>query len=647
MIIKEIHVQNFRSIFNEVLPCEKITSLIGPNGSGKSSFLRALDMFYNPNAKYTKDDFYNQNIEKEIIVKVTFTNLKINETGTFGKYIEDGDLTIEKVMAWPPSKGNQKYYGSYLQNPDFDSFISASGNKLKSEYTNFLDNDKYSDLPPYKNKGEAISSLQTWEKEHPEHCIQRKDDGQFFGFNEIGESHLEKYTKFIYVPAVRDASIDAEEGRDSSLKEIMDLVVRSRLSNKKEIKEFKQETIEKYRQIMDPSNIKELQTLEKELSETLDTYIHGAGVKLEWQTEDINILLPKANVRLIEDGYPSSVERTGHGSQRLYVVTMLQHLAIAQSPENVEEVEETESTPVFEDIPTIIFGIEEPELYQHPSRQRHLFNTLKKLSCCETEGTSITSQIMYTTHSPLFVDIKEFNKIRIIRKEIEDSDTPGKTKVVCTNLDEIAKALEKAEGLTEGTFCGETLKPRLQTLMTPWLNEGFFADVAVLVEGEEDRAVILGISNYLGHEFDKMGISIIPCGGKSNLDRPTAIFQKLSIPVYTIWDSDKETDNADIKSNRRLLKLFGMPAEDYPHEINNSFACFEKTLTDTFSNELGPDFYDSKLDECGKNNGYAKKKQARKNPQVISDILECAISEGKSCETFNEIIRNILALSSS
>ena len=27
----------------------------------------------------------------------------------------------------------------------------------------------------------------------------------------------------------------------------------------------------------------------------------------------------------------------------------------------------------------------------------------------------------------------------------------------------------------------ETLRPRLQALMTPWMNEGFFADVVVLV----------------------------------------------------------------------------------------------------------------------------------------------------------------------
>lgn len=646
MLIKEIHICNFRSILDEKLPCESLTSLIGPNGSGKSSFLRALELFYNPNAKYTVDDFYNQDNGHEITITITFVNLNENETKLFEKYIVNESLTIEKVLAWPPSKGNQKYYGNRPQNPDFDSFRNAAGGRLKAEYNRLL--DIYHELPPYKNKEEAELTLQNWEGEYSDQCVRRRDEGQFFGFKEIGEAHLERFTKYIYVPAVRDASLDAEEGKDSSLKEIMDLVVRSRLLHKKEIIEFETETAEKYQKLMDPSNIKELQTLEKELSDTLSTYIMGAGVKLEWQTEDVSIPPPKANVRLIEDGYPSSVERTGHGSQRVYIVTMLQNLAIAQYPEQTDTdkrgIEDAESSNKSENMPNLIFGIEEPELYQHPSRQRHLFNILEKLAENGIDGSTVTTQIIYTTHSPLFVDIKQFDKIRIIRKEMVDSCKPGTTKVIFTNLDDVARVLEVAEGKKEGTYSGRTLEPRLQTLMTPWLNEGFFANVVVLVEGEEDRAVILGMSNSMGYEFEKMGISVIPCTGKSNLDRPTAIFQKLGIPVYTIFDSDKGEKNENPKNNHRLLRLFGQTEEDWPHKVSENFACFEKTLTNTFAEELGKDFYNSALDKCCKSYGYTKRGQACKNPKVISEILTRAISEEKSCETFIKIIDKIRRL---
>ena len=66
--------------------------------------------------------------------------------------------------------------------------------------------------------------------------------------------------------------------------------------------------------------------------------------------------------------------------------------------------------------------------------------------------------------------------------------------------------------------------------MTPWMNEGFFADVAVLVEGEDDRAAILGTAMSLDFDLDRNGIAVIPCMGKNNLDRPMLIFKNSRYP---------------------------------------------------------------------------------------------------------------------
>ena len=90
--------------------------------------------------------------------------------------------------------------------------------------------------------------------------------------------------------------------------------------------------------------------------------------------------------------------------------------------------------------------------------------------------------------------------------------------------------------------------------MTPWMSEGFFADVAVLVEGEDDRAAILGAAKAKGTELESNGFSIIPCGGKTSIDRPATIFRQLGIPVYLIWDADKEANDAKPEDNHRLLR---------------------------------------------------------------------------------------------
>lgn len=650
MIINSIRVQNFRCICNETLPCEQLTALIGPNGSGKSSFLRALDIFYTPSAKYTEDDFYDRDISQDIIITITFTDLTEDEKKLFQKYVEGGKLTVEKVMKWPPSGGNQKYYGTSLQNPEFDSFRSAQRANLRTEY-NKLREDKYSDLLGYTNKDDAEKALQAWEESRPDQCVPRRDEGQFFGFKEVGEAHLERFTRFIPIPAVRDASEDATEGRGTPLTEIMDLVVRSALTQRKEIIELQEGTKKQYEQIVDPAKLEELQTLEQDLSNTLKTYVPDAGVKLTWLTGDvINIPMPRADIKLVEDEYPSSVERTGHGLQRAFILTMLQHLAVAQSPiqEDMDE-KQTETIEISKAessrrIPNLIIGVEEPELYQHPNRQRYLSKILLKLATGSIKGVADCTQIIYSTHSPLFVDIKWIDKIRALHKVREETNKPKQTKVIYTTLDEVAKIIEKADGKPEGTYTGKTLESRLQTLMTPWMNEGFFADVALLVEGEEDRAAIIGVATALGHDLESMGISVIPCMGKNNLDKPTAIFTKLQIPVYVIWDSDYGNKDAKPEDNHRLLRLFDQPIEDWPEKVTEQFACFKQTLNKTLRTEIGEQLFDSSLDMFCERLCLDKKKYAVKNPQVIQEIISEARKQEKRSATLEKIISHIVAL---
>ncbi|MDI6810513.1 MAG: AAA family ATPase [archaeon] len=511
--------------------------------------------------------------------------------------------------------------------------------------------DKYSDLPEYTNKDDAEKALQAWEESHPDQCVRRRDEGQFFGFKEVGEAHLERFTRFILVPAVRDASEDAAEGRGTPLTDIMDLVVRSVLARRKEIIELQEGTQKQYEQIVDPTKLVELQTLERDLSDTLKMYVPDAGVKLTWLTGDvIDIPMPKADIKLIEDEYPSSVERTGHGLQRAFILTMLQHLAVAQAPVQEDMAEkENEMDDIHKEqpslkVPNLIIGIEEPELYQHPNRQRHLSKILLKLAMGSIKGVAGCTQIIHSTHSPLFVDIKRFDKIRVFRKVREENSKPKQTKVIYTNLDEVAKIIEKADGKPEGTYTGKTLEPRLQTLMTPWMNEGFFADVAVLVEGEEDRAAILGVATALGYDLESMGISVIPCMGKNNLDKSTAIFSKLQIPVYVIGDSDYGNKEAKPEDNHRLLRLFDQPIEDWPENVTEQFACFNRTLRDTLRTEIDEQLYDDTLEACCEQLGIIRKRDAIKNPQVIQEIIKKAWNQGKSSKTLENIISKIVAL---
>jgi len=642
MIIKSVRVQNFRCIKDETLLCENLTVLVGPNGSGKSSFLRALDMFYNPNARYTEDDFYARDTSQDIRITVKFVNLTEEEKKLFKKYVEGDELTVEKEMRWPPSRGSQKYYGTSLQNPEFQAFRSARGSDLRREYNKLRAMKKYSSLPSYKNRVDAEKALASWEQSNPEECVRQRDNGQFFGFKEVGEARLERYTRFLFVPAVREASEDAIEGRGSVMSEIMDLVVRSTLAQREEIKEFKENVEKRYKEIFDPSKLVELQKLEKDLSDTLRTYVPDASVSLTWkESVGIDISMPEADIKLIEDEYASPVGYTGHGLQRAFILTMLQHLALVEVP--IEQETEVSEGKTSLRMPSLIIGIEEPELYQHPNRQRHLSKVLMKLA---TEGVPRVVnqvQVIYSTHSPLFVDLERFEQIRLFRKKRKEENMPKQTTIFQTTLEKIAKIIEKADNKPEGTYTGETLKPRLRALMTPWLNEGFFASLAVLVEGPEDRAVIIGTATVMGHDLESKGISVIPCMGKTCLDRPIAIFRSLDIPVYAIWDSDYGKRGAKPEDNHRLLRLFNQEIEDWPDMVTNEFACFKQSLMQVFKSEIGEEFFHDTLNICCERLGFDEKERAMKNPMVIQYIVQEAKKQGKSSPTLEKVVSKIMS----
>lgn len=649
MIVKSHHVKNFRSILDERIDCDNLTVIVGRNGTGKSSFLAAMDLFYDPKASVTPEDFYAEDTSKEIEIAVTFTDLSPEENSLFAPYLDGSDLTVARAFSFSARKPGT-YHGMKLQNPEFTDVRNAGGKaEIRSKYNEIRDTDKYSSLPTVRNADQVEEELKKWETSNPSACSRMRDDGQFFGFTEVGNGYLGRHTRFIHIPAVRDASDDATEGKGSCVTELMDLVVRRTLASRKEYVTLKDETQMKYREIMDPTKLTELSGLQTQLSETLRYYAPEANVSMEWaKLVDIDFPLPKAEVKLHEDGYKSSVQRTGHGLQRAFILTMLQHLVAAKSVEGATEAGDTSETETPDEVqpqlPGLVLAIEEPELYQHPSRQRHMAAVLLNLSQGTIPGVAKRTQVLYSTHSPLFVGLDRFDQIRLLRKADHAEGKPRVTKAVKAELDAVAEEIWVA-GCSQGSkYTADTLRPRLQAVMTPWVNEGFFADVAVLVEGEDDRAAILGVAVSMGHNFDSDGISVIPCIGKNNLDRPLVIFRRLGIPVYVIWDSDNGEDGAKPEDNHKLLRLLGQTEEDWPCGVKDHHACFKVKLETTLEEEIGKDLFDRQLSETQSELGIPRKKDALKNPVVLQRIVEKASADGRTSATLKSIVEMIVAL---
>jgi predicted ATP-dependent endonuclease of OLD family len=639
MIIKTIHIRNFRCLKDVVLNCDPLTILVGPNGSGKSALLKALQLFYSTDIEYEESDFYNNDTSEDITITIRFNSLSHHEKELFKPYLDGEELIVEKVLSFPQTRISQRYYGNKLQNSDFDAFRTATGTDLRREYEKLRSMDKYRAFLPYQNREVAENILSTWELEHSEYCKRIRDDGQFFGFRNVGVSKLERFTKFTFIPAVYEASIEATETKGSAISEMMEIVVKSALANNPELRRLEEMAQEQYQKAIDPNNIPELIGLEKKLTDSLRWFVPDTEVDISWeQGMGMQINLPRSFIKLTEDGYTTTVDRTGHGLQRAFILTMFHHLAIVQASQKEEDKEVGERPSM----PSFIFGIEEPELYQHPDRQRHFTNTLLRLSSGGIEGLTEQIQIIYSTHSPLMIEPDRIDNIRIFRKIESREKMPKDTKISFTTLGKLARDLEIACGEPEGTFTESALRPRLHAVMTPRMNESYFSRLVVLVEGLRDRAIILGATLALGYDLESVGISVVDCNGKCNIDRPLTILKNLEIPFYVIFDADRGGRDPRVHANHELLRLLNHEVVDYPDAITDNFACCETNLQDRLRREIGEDNYLEILQKYCDQCGLGDVEHAILIPNTLKALIEEGHKRERRSTTIESIVNKII-----
>ncbi|AKQ42344.2 ATP-dependent endonuclease, OLD family protein [Aurantiacibacter atlanticus] len=455
---------------------------------------------------------------------------------------------------------------------------------------------------------------------------------------------MQRHTSFVFVSAVRDAAVDATDGKSSAVGQLLELLVRSAIQQRQEIQAFKQEMTERYQELVSPENMPELGVLAENLTRDLRNLYEDAAVGMDWRAVDeFPVPLPMADVELSDDGFGAPVDRQGHGLQRAFIFTILQHLArstVLAGNEVEEQVPDGEQAPVAQ----LILAIEEPELYQHPTKQRHLAEVLRSLSNGTLPGADAQTQILFATHSPFFVSLGHADEIRLARKiAVEECDFK-----ICDlqslSLDTAATRLEAAWQKEPGTFTGATLMPRLHILGAE-LSEGYFAQGVILVEGRSDKAALEATARILGVNFASAGIAVLSAEGKENLDRPYVVFSELGVPVYTIWDCDghKNANNARPATNLALARLCN-PAgnlEGAPTEtaVNLNYAHFQDSLERTLQEEIGEADLQQHLQAACEPLELPANGETQKIPEVMFQTLSLARENGRESATLNSIVQ--------
>jgi putative ATP-dependent endonuclease of OLD family len=655
MILKRAHITNFRSLRDVSVSFEMQTAILGGNGAGKSTILKALERFYGPSTSVSLDDFFGNNVEQSIEIALTFTAFNDAEHETFGSRIVNDELNVVRVFDAKGGKASGRYYGFVRGHAAFDE-VRALDKALakRSAYKELKNSDPelYRDLEDVAKAEEIDAQLVQWENQHPERCQPIRDDGQFLGFTNVAKGSLNKFTNFVFIPAVRDAAADAIDGRGSAIARLMELVVKSAVQRRRDFQQWQEKMSTEYRQLVSPDNLTELKGLANDLTESLQILYEDTAVSLEWQSPaDFVIPLPAAEVSLEDGGFPSSVEKQGNGLQRAFILTLLQHLARAtvlsgqNSPENEDKLERDAAVSPL--LPGLILAIEEPELYQHPTKQRHFARVLSLLSDGSLPGVAAKMQIAFASHSPYFICMDRFDEVRLAKRHPVENVKHKECILRESSLRKVCKLLESAHGKPEGTYSEAGLRSRLH-IITSEVAEGFFADVVVLVEGESDRAALKAIAAVKNVDFEAMGIAVLSVNGKNNLDRPAAIFMSLEIPVFVIWDSDNANGKIEGEAaNRALQQLLKFPDDRIVPAgtlIVDNFACFEWKLEKTLVEELGAQEFEKSLSEAMQAFAVERKEDAIKAPAIMKHTLGQLAENNKTSKSLEAILHNICAM---
>lgn len=220
MLLKAARIRNFRCLRDVSMNFGRQTVLVGENGAGKSTVLRAIELFYAKSVNHIKDaDFFDSAAPIEI--ELAFHAFTEDEEEIFSSRIAQGEMAVARLIERNGSKTNGSYYGMTNIHEDFQEIRAAQGIQKRSKLNEIAGTGIYADLPRAIRADQVDEFLASWEANHSEACILGRDDGRFFGFDNVSRGKLQKATSFVLVPAVRDAATDAQDSRNTAVGQLM------------------------------------------------------------------------------------------------------------------------------------------------------------------------------------------------------------------------------------------------------------------------------------------------------------------------------------------------------------------------------------------------------------------------------------------
>ncbi|UUA73324.1 ATP-dependent nuclease [Cellvibrio sp. QJXJ] len=553
MKIKSVRIKNFRTLKDVSIPFDSVTTFIGPNGAGKSTVLRALDWFFNgKSSSLTDKDCSFGATDEYIEVQVTFAELTEKDREALGKYAPQNVATFTAWRRCSP-EGADVLSANAKGFPEFNVIKAAGGATAKKDlYAELRRNRPELELPA-ANTGAAVEQAMTaWEASHTDVLIDAPEALQtnFFGFNSGGK--MSGLFDFVLVTADLRASEESIDGKSSIIARILERSI-DRTAADEQIAQIVEEARLKQQAVYTDKFKMQLDDMTSQLNNVISSYAPGRAVTVSPAEVELKAPRTTFEVAVLDGATETAVERQGHGFQRTILISALQLLAQSGSA-SAEGV--------------ICLAIEEPELFQHPIQAQAFAKVLRSL----TEDADKRIQVTYATHSPYFIEARNFHQVRRLTRSSDE------TPVVSVHYATIADVKAKLHGIVEA----DVVDRRLDHNVADQLSIALFANRAFLVEGATEMSLFYGIGDRTASGLlETAGLSIVPVGSKTSLPLAHAILTSIGVPVYTLFDADggfeararaKNKNQQDIDrernnhaiENRKLMRYFALQEEDFP-----------------------------------------------------------------------------------
>ncbi|WET01921.1 AAA family ATPase [Flavobacterium sp. YJ01] len=572
MEIRKIRIKNFRLLKDFKLDLENNLSLIiGKNNTGKTSLLSVLEKFLTDKSTFSINDFHIDQIKKlEKLEKRNVINIG-----------NDFDFKIQLFFEiFYDKEDSLKNISSLILNLEDE-------NKVILGFEYYLNPDSYSNLIReyglYKSENTKKNITDFLRKTDNKRFFKMEIKSFIFDGDEVISSQvikdkniISKIINFQSIKAKRDVNNSDSNRPDKTLSKLSSDYYESIENSQQE-----QETINRLNKELgstDEKLNKIYPSVFKDVIKKVELFggkMPGeSSIKILSSLQSKNILKENTSVFYDQSNFQLPEDYHGLGYMNLFAMIFEIELKCKKFRRENEKLD----NQIPADI-NLLF-IEEPEAHMHPQMQHIFIKNISKIlenekKGLDSDGSRVSDRSQFnlqgivTTHSSHITAESDFDTVKYFYKIASEN------KVICKNLKDLKNEYSKETNQYEF----------LKHYLTLNRAELFFADKAVLIEGDTERLLLPVMMVKLDNEnkFDlpllSQNISIIEVGAYSHIFEKFIDFIGVKYLIITDFDTCKKVKTGEFnKKNEPIFenKLCRVDDPEASGSLNNAIKHFLK-----------------------------------------------------------------------